>query len=260
MARADWALNDQVTLTGLWIPEFRPTTLLFAVPAGLARDDRRWDAAQFAVKLDRSGGRIDGSVSYFDGRDPIFDIAIDRSGAARRYNRVRVLGADVATTAGPYGFRLEAAYTDTAFDPARNPWVRRPDVWVVLGADRTFGSVYVNVQASLRRVLAAAAAPPAALAVVRRQIDALRFQQDPTQWGLTLNVRKSWDDGRWSAEVSGVQYLEQQQGALRLDLKRQIGPKLTLQLRAQQFYGARGSYFAVVRPASSIGLEARLAV
>jgi hypothetical protein len=260
MVRTDVAISDRLTISGNWIPEFRATKLLTPVPQSIGRDRRNWDTGQFAVKLDHAGGGLDWSLSYYRGRDPVLDLAPSPSGLVQRYNRVQVFGGDVAAAAGPFGLRLEAAYTKTVFDSARNPLVRRPELWAVMGVDRTIGGIYSNVQVSARRVFSYKSVIPAGLSVPRQRIDALRYQQDETQYGMTLNLRKSWDDGRWNAEFSGLRYFERQQGLLRLGVRYQITPNMTMQLKAQKFYGTKGSYFDTIRPASSVGLEVRLVV
>ena len=257
MVRADFAISEALTVSGNWIPEFRATKLLTPVPQTMGRDRRRWDARQFAVKLDHSGGGLDWSLSYFRGRDPVLDLALSPSGLVQRYNRVQVYGGDVAAAAGPYGLRFEAAYTKTRFSPVRDPLVRRPELWAVMGVDRTIGGVYSNVQVSARSVFSYTSLTPVSLSAVRQRIDALRYQQDETQFGMTLNLRKSWDDGRWNAEFSGLRYFERQQGLLRIGLRHQISPNLTMHLKAQKFYGTKGSYFDTIRPVSSVGLEVR---
>jgi hypothetical protein len=259
MVRADFAVSQTLTISGRWIPEFRPTRLLTPLPSGVERDRRNWDVTQFAVKLDHSGGALDWSLSYFQGRDPVLDLAPLPSGLAERHNRVRVFGGDMAAAVGSFGLRLEAAYTKTVFDAVRNPLVRRPEFWAVLGVDRTIGGVYANFQISARRVFSFGSRVSPALSAARERIDALRYQQDETQFGVTVNLRKSWDDGRWSAELSALRYFERHQGLTRLGIRYQVSPNVTLHLKAQKFYGDKNSYFDTIRPASSAGLEVRLA-
>lgn len=258
--RADAAISDSVTISGRWIPEFRPTRLLIRLPSTLESDQREWDTGQFAIKLDHSGAGLDWSFSYFQGRDPVLDLALTASGLTERFNRVQVYGGDLATSAGVFGLRIEAAYTKTAFDPIGNPLVRRPELWAVLGVDRTIAGVYANLQFSARHVLAFGEPIIANLSAVRQKIDALRYQQDQNQFGLTLNLKKSWDDGRWNAEFSNLHYFQRQQGLVRLGVRYKIAANISVQLKAQKFYGERNSYFDTIRPASSIGFEVRLAL
>jgi hypothetical protein len=259
MVRADLVLSDRLRLKSYWVPEFRPTNLIFPLSSQIARDRRDHDTGQVAVKLDSTGGTFDWSLSWYEGRDRIYDLAFDGGGIAQRYNRIRVIGADLAGAAGPWGYRAEAAYTDTRYDPVRNPLVRRPEFWAIIGLDRNFGSgLYTNVQASYRRVFNFDDIVSAPAARLRPQIDTLRFQQDKTQFGLTANLRYVWDDQRWSAEAVALHYADRGQGLARFELRHQFTPQFSLRGRAQKFFGPKNSYFGRIAPASAVSMEARM--
>lgn len=257
MARADFAVSDRLQFRTYWIPEFRPTTLIFPLAPQITRDDRNSDPGQFALKLDSSGGAFDWSLSWYQGRDRIYDLALTPT-LTQRYNSITVLGADIAGAAGPWGWRTEAAYTTTRFDPAHDPLVRRPDLWLVAGLDRNFnGNIYANLQFSIRQILAFNTPVDPQLQRLRQQIDILRFQQDQTQFGLTGTIRHHWSDRRWTAEALALHYIQRSQGVIRLELRHQLTPTLNLRARAQKIYGPQNSYFGRVAPASAISIEAR---
>lgn len=259
MVRGDLVLSERLRLKSYWVPEFRPTNLIFPLSPQIARDRRDHDSGQVAVKLDSTGGALDWSLSWYEGRDRIYDLALDSGGIAQRYNRIRVIGADLAGAAGPWGYRAEAAYTDTRYDPVRNPLVRRPEFWAVIGLDRNFGSgVYANVQASFRRVFKVNDRLSAPAAQLRPQIDILRFQQDKSQFGLTANLRYVWDDQRWTAEALALHYVDRGQGLARIEFRHQLTPQLSLRGRAQKFFGPKNSYFGRIAPASAVSMEARM--
>ncbi len=258
MVRVDVVLSDRLRLKSYWIPEFRPTDLIFPLSPQIARDKRTQDTNQFAFKIDSAGGPIDWTLSWYEGRDRIYDLAIEGIGLAQRYNRMRVIGADLAGAAGSWGYRAEAAYTHTRYDPVRDPLVRRPEFWAVIGMDRNFGSgFYANVQTSFRRVFKFDDALASLAARSRPQIDTLRFQQDKTQVGLSTNFRYSWDDQRWFAEALALRYAERRQGLARIELRHQLTPQLSLRARAQKFFGSQNSYFGRIAPASAFSVEAR---
>jgi hypothetical protein len=259
MVRADLVLTDQLRLKGYWVPEFRPTELIFPLPSQIVRDERDYDARQVAIKLDSTGGAFDWSLSWYEGRDRIYDFALDGATLVQKYNRIRVIGADLAGAAGPWGYRAEAAYTHTRFDPVSDPLVRRPEFWVVFGLDRSFGSgFYANIQASLRQVFKFDNILATLAARVRPQVDILRFQQDKTQIGFTANLRYTWDDRRWTAEALGLHYINRGQGLARFELRHQLSPELSLRARVQKFFGPQNSYFGRVASASAVSMEARV--
>ena len=258
MVRADLVLNDRLRLKSYWVPEFRQTNLIFPLAPQIARDRRDNDTGQVAVKLDSTGGALDWSLSWYEGRDRIYDLAFESGGIAQRYNDIRVIGADLAGAAGPWGYRVEAAYTKTRYDRVRNPLVRRPEFWAIIGLDRNFGSgLYANVQASFRRVFKLDDLLSAPAAQLRPQIDTLRFQQDKTQFGVTANLRYGWDDQRWVAEAVALHYVDRGQGLARFELRHQLTSQVSLRGRAQKFFGPENSYFGRIAPASAVSIEAR---
>jgi hypothetical protein len=143
--RAGWVLTAVVAQHAANVA---PTGSLPAnlVPAAQA------SAAQWAVKLDRTGGVVDGSVSYFEGhersarfwldvRDP--DAPIFRAD----FERVKRLGADFAVAQGAWTFRGEWAHA--LLRPACDvcPGYERRVSSVVLGADVDFAqTMNFNVQ------------------------------------------------------------------------------------------------------------------
>jgi hypothetical protein len=141
----------------------------------------------------------------------------------------------------------------------RNPLVRRPEFWAVIGLDRNFGSgVYANVQASFRRVFKVNDRLSAPAAQLRPQIDILRFQQDKSQFGLTANLRYVWDDQRWTAEALALHYVDRGKDLARIEFRHQLTPQLSLRGRAQKFFGPKNSYFGRIAPASAVSMEARM--
>lgn len=257
MARLDIETSESGQLSAYWIPEFRANRLLIDPPSTIGADDQSWEPGQFALRYDITGGAVDWSLSYYQGLDRTYDLTAAPTGLAIRHNTIRSYGADVATTAAGFGLRAEGAHIDTAFDPQTNPLVRRPEVWIVAGADRAFGAnTYLNVQTSLRRVTDDTPVP-AAFAVARAGVDRLRFQQDETQIGFTANLRQSWDDRRWQAELVALHYFQRSQGLLRAELRHQLTDKLILIARAQVFRGENGSYFDRISEASSLTFELR---
>jgi hypothetical protein len=259
MVRADLALTDRLRLKTYWLPEFRPTTLIFPLSPQILLDRRDRDTGQVAAKLDSTGGAFDWSLSWYEGRDRIYDLSLENGGVAQRYNRIRVIGADMAGAAGPWGYRAEAAYTHTRYDPVTDPLVRRPEFWGVIGLDRNFDSgLYANVQASVRRVFKLDDLLSVSATRVRPQIDILRFQQNEVQVGFTGTLRYVWDDQRWAAEALMLQYVDLGQGLARLELRHQLSPQFSVRGRAQKFFGPKNSYFGQIRSVSAVSIEARV--
>lgn len=150
-----------LSLTGLWLPDFVPHVIPLRQPPPPVRLRERGPGttvAQWAVKLEQTGKAVDWSLSYFDGFDLIPDVRIGRVSPSLvpvflTHNGIRVIGADAATTLGRYGLRAEAAYTFTEDSGGRNPLIKNPFLYVVMGGDRTFYEyLNINFQYFLRAV------------------------------------------------------------------------------------------------------------
>jgi hypothetical protein len=185
-----------LALTGVWLPEFRPHDVPLPVPAGVAvrRDADRWPGDHWAVRADRTGGRVDWSVSLARVRDLSPSLVPGPTARHVRlvHDRTLVIGGDVAATVGRFGVRAEAAYVHTGDDDGRDPFARNPYVLLVAGIDRTWLE-HLNVNAQyVRRVvrhhapLDATASP---LMVLNRT---LANEGEPTQHGATLRVAHKW--------------------------------------------------------------------
>jgi hypothetical protein len=227
-ARYNWS---DLSLTGVWLPEFQPdviplstkpqavtlapglvvnTTPEFAENAPHTR--RSW-----ALKLEQSGKAVDWSVSYYDGFDLFPDVSLRgfnvSSGVPAPivqldHNRIKVLGADAATTLGKYGLRAEAAYTRTEDREGKTLFVKNPFFYGVLGVERTFlESLNVNLQYFVRHVYdfedPAAVADPALRFLSLTQA-VINFQRDKTTQGMTVRVSNKWLHDTLEAELAGV--------------------------------------------------------
>ena len=213
-AKASWNINSSMSLTGVWLPRFRPHVFAFAAQPGVTVDrDIPGSARQWAVKLDQSGKAVDWSVSYFDGFDLTPDVSfggINANGlivAKFRHNRTRVLGADAATTLGAYRLATEIAYTRTEDSNGDNPDIKNSHWYGVVGLERSFtDNLTVNTQLFLRRVshytnpedIADPGVRPFAI-----QNAILNNQYDKQQYGLTLRVAKKWFNETLEGELAG---------------------------------------------------------
>jgi hypothetical protein len=158
-ARASYYVGD-VSVMGVWLPEFRGHE--FALPAPppgiqIVQGGRRWPGNQWAVRAEQTGRAVDWSISYFRGKDMAPDLGVtgaDDGDAIRlSHHPVRVFGADMATNVGRFGLRAEGAYVQTADSQGRDPFTKNPYLFIVSGADRTFGGLLnLNVQYLFRYV------------------------------------------------------------------------------------------------------------
>jgi hypothetical protein len=213
-AKVSWNLNSSTSVTGVWLPRFRPHVFAFPAQASVTTDHEIPDSAkQWAVKLDQSGKAVDWSVSYFDGFDLTPDVSfggVNSSGlivAKLRHNRTRVLGADAATTLGAYRLATEIAYTRTEDSGGDNPDIKNSHWYAVVGLERSFtDNLTINSQLFMRRVnhyanpedIANPGVQPFAI-----QNAILNNQYDKQQYGLTLRIAKKWFNETLEGELAG---------------------------------------------------------
>jgi hypothetical protein len=255
-----------ITVDAIWLPEFRP--LVFPLERdrpGIAilPDERRQSAAQFALKLDSSGGAFDWSLSWFRGIDRNRDFTARPAppGAIaaiqQTYPDISVWGADAAGTIGAIGWRMEAAYThvlgtDTAF-------IKNDNLWLVAGGDMNLaGGWNINLQYSLR-VIFDHTDPRRIADPVTRSIAtlsaAVNNQLDRIQNGFTARIARRFAQDTVEAEIALIHYLEPGDTAIRPRISHSIRDGLRLAVGADIFTGPSGSYFGRVRSLSAGWLQ-----
>lgn len=269
IAQANYALGDYTTSL-LWLPEFRSSRFPLERdrPGVLVLDDeQRRDRGQFAAKLDRSGGALDWSLSYFRGIDRNRDIVLtalphgsppDKLVAVQqRFADIAMVGADLAGTAGRIGYRAEIAYTHVR--GSDSIYRRNDSLWLVAGADTSLEDGWnLNVQYSLRRVFRfddpADIVNPVARSVAL-QSAAVNNQLDRYQNGLTLRVARKWLNDTLDFELSTAGYLETGDVAVRPKLAYAFSDRLRGQMGADLFAGPELSYYGRVQKLSAAYLS-----
>lgn len=211
-AKAMYHLQD-ILLTGIWLPGMDPNVFPIAPSPGISYTERIPYANQFAVKIDRTGGAMDWSASYFNGLDLNPDIEIGAvappvTNLILDHNRIRVFGMDAATVVGRYGLRAEAAYTWTANAGVNDVLVKKPFFYMVMGGDRTFFDyLNINVQYYLRHVsnyTDPQNITDPLLRGVAIQGAVLSNQFDRFQHGMIIRVSNKWFNETLEGEIAGV--------------------------------------------------------
>jgi hypothetical protein len=255
------------TFSAYWLPEFRPNMVpTGALPPGVsfAKDEKPEQYDQVAFKLDRSGGAIDWSVSYFDGLDRNPDVAVQSAGPGgtilqQRYHRIHVIGADFATVAGRFGFRGEAAYTNTADANGSDPEIKNPFFYMVLGVDRTyFEYLNVNVQAVFRATAGYRNPRDTAnpgLRSVAIQNAVFSGQLTPTQTGMSTRIGYKWLNETLEADVTGVGYFEKGDSLVRVKLLYHWTDLLRVTVGQETYAGPTDSFFGQQRKNSATFAE-----
>lgn len=207
--RVDGYFTDEVRLTLFATPWFEPSKIPLPFPAGLSVREkipaRSPSNTEIGLKLDRTGARLDWSVSYYHGFDLLPDARVVSSGLELRHNRIDVFGADAARTVGRFGFRVEAAYVLTADREGRDSTVKNPFFFGVAGVDRKFlENASVNLQGVFRWVQnfrdpAATSNPFLRSVAIQNAI--FGNQQDRTSIGFTSRISNTWLNDTLEAEI-----------------------------------------------------------
>lgn len=266
-AKATWNLNTTTGLTGIWLPDFQPNVVGLPPASGVVfQENIPAGSRQWALKLDQSGGRIDWSVSYFDGYDlnPDLSFGVSSSGinvVTLDHHRIKVLGADAATTVGAYRYAVEAAYTQTEDSDGTNPFVRNPFVYAVFGVERDFGNnLDVIVQAFAREIVnysdPEAIADPATRSLAVQQAVAGN-QYDSHQQGISVRIGKKWFNETVEGELAGAFLLNRSGYLLRPKLSWAASDNLKLITGVEYFGGSDKTSYGVLEKNNGVFAEAR---
>jgi hypothetical protein len=264
-ARADIDLRD-LTLTALWIPEFRPTVVPIPVmPQGISFGPSKVGTTidQFALRLDRSGGTVDWSLSWFDGPNRISNIGIasvtsDAAILERVYDRIGVLGVDFALARNQWGFRGEAAYTYVRERGSSTPYDLRSSFFAVAGVERSFDGITINMQGLLHQTADAPQDSPALsdfAVTVANQGALLQNQLRQTQAGLSARLSYRGLNDTIETELEAVSYLTDGGGVLRPKVTYLVSDRIKFILGADVFFGPSRSYYGQLKANSLLFTE-----
>lgn len=144
-------------LVALWQPEWRfPAYPMRPVPGIQIHEKSPHNAnTQFGLKWDYSGEGFDGSLNYFKGISKTPDIGLSLEPSLLpntinldlAYHEMQMMGGDFAFNANNTAFRGEIAYTQNGDKKGDNPFIQNPQLFVVVGADRTIiENLNINMQ------------------------------------------------------------------------------------------------------------------
>lgn len=255
------------TLSAIWIPLFNPSTIPLTAPPGLTITEDKRDSGAFtyqalALKLDQTGGDLDWSVSYYAGLDvnPI-GVPLSPTRIELRHTRIQVVGGDFARTVGRYGMRGEVAYTHTQNASGADPFIKKPFLFAVLGADRDLAEdLNVNLQVYQRTIVNyrdpfAISDPVVRFASVQNAT--FNQQLDRYQFGLTGRIKATWWHQTLESEVLGVWNANRGDVFVRPSLAYAFTDVWKGFIGWDVFTGQRNSFFGRLQPTSAFFAELR---
>lgn len=265
---ASYAMTSEYSLQAVWLPCFRGDVIPFRPQPMQAvttvAPDRR---SQYAVKLDRSGGNVDWSLSYFDGYDRMPDLSLSGVGARRvnttlSNNAVRVLGADFSSTFQGVVSRGEIAWSQRDRDVTVGGFFRkRSQLLAVIGGDKTFdGSMNINLQL-FGQWVPDYRSPEQLVNPIEREVAiaqaAINNQSGKSQFGMTSRLAKSWMNDTWQAELYVVYSITTHGTYVRGQVKRAINDKWRFIAGLDRYRGNDDTVFGQLRHNSTAYAELR---
>lgn len=164
LIRSKFHINTKLELEAIWIPHYKASVLplgIMPLPEGFLFGESIYSNANlensgYAGKFNFVFPKIDGSLSYFSGYNPLpglkfgipelQDDSIFTISISDRAYKQQVIGADFSTTIGSYGLRGELAYRITGGDYEEMAYIPNPDIQYVLGVDKTIGDFNLIAQ------------------------------------------------------------------------------------------------------------------
>ena len=264
-AKATYNFRDW-SLTGFWLPEFRPNVLPLPHTPGLSFSERIPHGQGSGIKIEQSGKAIDWSLTYYNGLDLTPDISVASSGSnglnlQLDHHRIHVIGADAATVVGKYGLRAEAAYTSTEDTDGRDPFVKNPFFYLVAGGDRTFFEYFnINLQYYVRHVTDyqdPRKQPNPLLRTVAIQEAVINNQFDRFQHGMTFRISDKWLHETLEGEIAGIASFTKRDFVLKPKLVYSFNDHWKGTLGANLFRGEDNTFYGRLHDNSAVFVEIR---
>jgi len=260
---------DELRLIAISQPEWRDPRLPIppqAVGVTLENSHPKGAAGQFGLKLDRSGGDIDYSLSYFQGIDRTPDLKLISAGASGvafelDYKKIHVYGFDTAFNWGSFGLRSEIAYTKTDDVNGTDGFIKNPFWFGVFGVDHTVGeNFYVNIQYLYRNIEKwqdpnGIGSP--SLAAFESSSQFLSNQQQATQQGASARISYKFWDQQMEIEMSGLMWFAKRDSLFRPKFIYSVNDHWKVLLGGEIYQGPEDTNLGRFRPFSTSYLDIR---
>lgn len=251
--RTDWRIDDERTVSLVIQPGFvrseLPRTPAVAGVRVIEDRPRGERNPQVGLRFLRTGEALDWSVSAFNGYSNLpassasFDLSQGGVTWLEHHPRARGIGADVATTIGPWGFRAEASRL--SYESRDDRLVPATQYFAVVGADRSVDDVSLNVQLLYR--LTTRLRDPQELPVPQRlaaEQNAVIFNQfDRQTWGMSARLAAQWLNQTLQTELLYIAYFEPTSGLLRPLLTYSLTDDSKLVVGGEHYFGPQRSFF-----------------
>jgi hypothetical protein len=261
--KLDAYLTQNLTFTLLATPFFVPSK--FALPPGSpvveTRPARTGSNTELALKLNKTGGDVDWSVSYYRGYRPLPSVAVTVPSLDLRYDRIDVIGADLAHNIGRVGFRTEVAYTRSTESQNVDPNTSSSRLFWVGGIDRTLlENLNVNLQWFWRwmphyQAPDVSTDPGAHTVATLNSI--ISGQEARSSHGMTFRISNSWLNQTLTAELFAVINFTRGDHYLRPLLTYTFNDHFKGMLGGELYRGPKDTQYGLFKSTSGVFAELR---
>ena len=209
---------------------------------------------------------MDWSLSYFNGINRIPDLDLTSASASGvtlglNFNRVQVIGGDLAFNLGEYGFRAESAYTKTIDHKSDNPYLQNSNLFSVIGVDRTIIEDF-NLNFQIMHKLVSGFRDANGLAnssdkTVGTQLSILSIQENENNWGATMRPSLKLMNQNLEAEVAWVLWISRFSSLLRPKLSYSFSDSFKTVFGGEIYTGNSQSFFGRLATQNTVFLEGR---
>jgi hypothetical protein len=254
-------------LTGLYFPSAASHTIALAPQQGVnyqVSEPPR--TSQWGMKWDGSSEGVDGSISYFDGVDPMPDInyagvAPTGLNIAVRNHAARYLGADISLVSNGVVWRAEAAWMQTQSAGRQDFTHKKPQFWLVGGAEWSLASsTTLGIQGTFQQVMNFES-PDTLVDPLQREVAwrqaATSSQTAEYQTGMTWRLATRWRNDTVTTEVNGVLVFTSQSGLWRTKLDFALDDHWSLQGGTVYYFGPERSFFGQLHKNQLIYVQLR---
>ena len=265
----DRPLNDEFSLAFFTTPFFEPSKIPLQQDQAVFVEQKpghKLSDSEFGVRLNRAGGHIDWSASYFHGYSLFPDFRPAGFTAtlpilSLNYPKMDVFGTDFSFNLGRYGVRGEVAYHRITEKNNNDPFLRKPYLYYVIGADRTFFDTFnINLQ-WFGRFVQNYRNPESISDTTERTVAVLNAtlngQQDKYSDGLTARISKTWLNETLKAELLAVVHRTRHNWYLRPLLTYDANDHVKLSIGATIYRGIDDTFFGRLKKNQGAFVELR---
>ncbi|MHB8254450.1 MAG: DUF1302 family protein [Acidiferrobacter sp.] len=252
-------MGRHFTLTTFVSPFFTPSVAPIPALPGVSfvanTPTRRWHNTEAAIKLRKTSGGGDWSISYFRGFNLLPNLVLAGSTTPvvdLGYNRMDVIGADFDRPVGSrYLVWGEFAYFRPLSVSYSLPQTQKPSIFAVLGGGRQFaGTVSVNLQVVDRVVqdyVAPQSAPTGPEQDVAVENALINGELHRNNYGATAQVVDSWLNQTLQGKCFVYVNVHPVNSLVRVTLTYTATDHIVETLGAEDYMGPVNSYFGQLR-------------